>query len=76
MELLPNQAEPNAFEFDHYRNEVQLKLNKEVRDLKQRIDILKQSKRQNRDIMITTYEKMVDRKERFIKSWSMSEVTY
>jgi len=71
MELLPN-----PYEFDHYRNEVHAKLSNEVKDLKRRIDLLRLSESQNRDIMILTYEKMVDRKENFIRSWSMSEVSF
>ena len=68
--------QPNHFEFDHFRNEVKMKLANEVRDLKRRIEELRISESQNKDLMISTYEKMVDRKENFIKSWSMSEVNF
>jgi len=71
MEILPNQLE-----FDTYRAEIYLKLSKEVAELNLRINELSASKGQNRDIIITTYRKMVERKEAFMKSWSLDEVDF
>jgi hypothetical protein len=68
--------QPNYLEFDHFRNEVEIKLTNEVQDLKRKIEELRMSESQNKELMIATYEKMVGRKEKFIKSWSMSEVQF
>ena len=64
---------PNMHQFDSYRNHVKSRLVNEVVELQQRVDQLQSSSSQNREVIISVYQKMIDRKQHFMRDWEMSD---
>ena len=64
---------PALDQFDSVRDHVQAKLHREVVLLEQRIEALRQSPTPHSAIIIDTYERMIDRKLGFMRSWGMEE---
>lgn len=64
---------PVLDQFDSVRDHVQAKLHREVVLLERRIEALRQSPTPHSAIIIDTYERMIDRKLGFMRSWGMDE---
>ncbi len=64
---------PNMYQFDSYRNHVKSRLVNEVIELQVRVESLKHSSSQNRDVIISVYQKMIDQKEHFMRDWEMAK---
>ena len=64
---------PNIHQFDSYRNHVKSRLVSEVVELQQRVDQLKHSSSQNREVIISVYQKMINQKQHFMRDWEMAD---
>ncbi len=64
---------PNIHQFDSYRNHVKDRLVNEVIELQERVNQLKHSTSQNREVIISVYQKMIDQKQHFMRDWEMAE---
>lgn len=60
--------------YSQYRDRVELRIMSEVNELQSRIQQLKDSSRHNRDILISAYERMLNRKRAFMQNWEMSDL--
>lgn len=60
--------------YTQYRSRVENRIATEVTQLQQRIHQLRSSSRHNRDILISTYERMLDRKRAFMQRWEMTDI--
>lgn len=65
--------QPNLNQHDSLREHVQLRLNREVADLEERIKGLRLSTAPHTAIIIATYERMIDRKKGFMSTWGMRD---
>ncbi|KAA1174223.1 hypothetical protein FWJ25_08235 [Marinobacter salinexigens] len=59
-------------EHDSVRSHVQQQINSEVERLERRIETLRLTKAPHAAIMISTYERMIDRKRGFMANWNMT----
>ncbi|WP_250655868.1 hypothetical protein [Alkalimarinus coralli] len=64
---------PNMHQFDSYRNHVKARLVNEVVNLQQRVNQLQHSSSQNREEIISVYQKMIDQKQHFMRDWEMAD---
>lgn len=64
---------PNLHQFDSYRNHVKSRLMNEVVDLQQRVSQLQNSSSQNREDIISVYQKLIDQKQHFMRDWEMAD---
>ncbi|MGP4844481.1 hypothetical protein ACTXGQ_10150 [Marinobacter sp. 1Y8] len=65
--------QPNLNQHDSVREHLQLRLNREVADLEERIESLRRSSAPHTAIIIATYERMIDRKKGFMSTWGMRD---
>ena len=61
------QRQPNPHHFDNLRHQLRQKMSQEVTLLEQRIRELDRSDRVNKDILIETYRKVINRKQDFLQ---------
>ena len=61
------QKQPNLHHFDSLRLHLRTKMFEEVTRLEERIRELNQSDRMNKEILIETYRKVIDRKQSFLR---------
>ncbi len=61
---------------DSVRSHVHLQVSTEVERLERRIEILRLTKAPHVAVMISTYERMIDRKRGFLQSWDLGEQRY
>jgi hypothetical protein len=59
---------------DSVRSHVQQRISSEVERLERRIETLRLTRAPHAAIMISTYERMIDRKKGFLKNWDMQDV--
>ncbi|MBU2952835.1 hypothetical protein [Marinobacter sp. F3R08] len=74
--LPSHQPAPRDVKLDHYdsvRNHVHQQVRSEVERLERRIESLRLIKAPHSAIMISTYERMVDRKKGFLDSWCLRD---
>ncbi len=64
---------PNIYQFDSYRNHVKSRLVNEVVELQQRVNQLQHSPSQNREVIISVYQKLIDQKQHFMRDWEMAD---
>jgi len=64
---------PNIHQFDSYRNHVKSRLVNEVVELQQRVSQLQHSSSQNREVIISVYQKLIDQKQHFMRDWEMAD---
>jgi len=64
---------PNIHQFDSYRNHVKSRLVNEVVELQQRVSQLQHSPSQNREVIISVYQKLIDQKQHFMRDWEMAD---
>lgn len=64
---------PNIYQFDSYRNHVKSRLVNEVVKLQHKVDQLQLSPSQNKDEIISVYQKMIDQKQHFMRDWKMAD---
>lgn len=70
------QPVPRKVKLDHYdsvRNHVHQQVLSEVERLERRIETLRLVKAPHAAIMISTYERMIDRKKGFLQSWDFKD---
>ncbi|MBW0148191.1 hypothetical protein [Marinobacter arenosus] len=58
---------------DSVRDHVHQQISSEVERLERRIETLRLTKAPHAAIMISTYERMIDRKKGFLQSWNLKE---
>lgn len=58
---------------DSVRSYVRRRMNDEVARLERRIEILRLTKAPHAAIIISTYERMIDRKKGFMENWGMGD---
>jgi hypothetical protein len=56
------------------RSHVRQQISTEVERLERRIEILRLTKAPHAAIMISTYERMIDRKRGFLRNWDLQDV--
>lgn len=56
-------------EHDSVRTHVSRRLASEVAQLEQRVETLKRTKAPHRSIMVSTYQRMIERKKGFMRTW-------
>lgn len=61
---------------DSVRNHVHQQVLTEVERLERRIEILRLAKAPHVAVMISTYERMIDRKKGFLRNWDLDEQRY
>jgi hypothetical protein len=59
---------------DSVRSHVRQRISSEVERLERRIETLRLTRAPHAAIMISTYERMIDRKKGFLKNWDMQDV--
>jgi|GEM_PF-645272 hypothetical protein len=59
---------------DSVRSHVRQQINTEVERLERRIEALRLTQAPHAAIMISAYERMVDRKRGFLRNWDMQDV--
>lgn len=59
---------------DSVRSHVRQQINTEVERLERRIETLRLTRAPHTAIMISTYERMIDRKKGFLRSWGLQDV--
>jgi len=64
---------PKLHHFDTYKDDLRTRLISEVITLQAKVHQLRHSTSVNRDIMISTYEKLISRKEHFLSQYEMQE---
>ncbi|UZE96279.1 hypothetical protein [Alkalimarinus alittae] len=64
---------PNMHQFDSYRNHVKTRLVNEVVELQHRVNQLQHSPSQNREVIISVYQKLIDQKQHFMRDWEMAD---
>ncbi|MCP5207785.1 MAG: hypothetical protein H7A01_11315 [Hahellaceae bacterium] len=62
---------PNLHQFTNVKHHLKCKLEKELDVLEERVRQLQGSSSKNREIIITTYRKIIDRKQDFKKHWDL-----
>lgn len=62
---------PNLHQFTTVKHHLKCKLEKELDVLEERVKQLQNSSSKNREIIITTYRKIIDRKQDFKKYWDL-----
>lgn len=73
------QARPDqsrSVKLDHHdsvRSHVRQQISTEVERLERRIETLRLTKAPHAAIMISTYERMIDRKKGFLQNWNMQD---
>jgi len=70
----PGPDKPRPVKLDHHdsvRSHVCQQVSTEVARLERRIETLRLTKAPHAAIMISTYERMIDRKKGFLKNWDM-----
>ena len=67
-------TKPNIHQFDSYRNHVNDRLVNEVTVLQERVKQLRFSTSQNREEIISVYQKVIDQKQHFMRDWEMAKV--
>ena len=70
----PGPEQPRPVKLDHHdsvRSHVCQQVSTEVARLERRIETLRLTKAPHAAIMISTYERMIDRKKGFVKNWDM-----
>ncbi|WP_148861107.1 hypothetical protein [Marinobacter fonticola] len=67
--------QPNLNRHESVREHLQERLNREVADLEERIEMLRRNQAPHTAIIIATYERMIDRKKGFMTTWGMGERT-
>lgn len=70
----PEDKERRSVQLDQYdsvRSHVHRRLNDEVAQLERRIETLRLAQSPHADIMISAYERMIDRKKGFIARWQL-----
>ena len=65
------QTLPNLHQFAHVKSHLKCKLESELDILEARVKKLQDSTSQNREIIISTYRKIIDRKQDFKKHWDL-----
>lgn len=66
--------QPRPVKLDHHdsvRSHVRQQISTEVERLERRIETLRLTKAPHTAIMISTYERMIDRKKGFLRNWNM-----
>lgn len=66
--------QPRPVKLDHHdsvRSHVRQQISTEVDRLERRIETLRLTKAPHAAIMISTYERMIDRKKGFLRNWNM-----
>ncbi|MCP5169513.1 MAG: hypothetical protein H6999_07115 [Hahellaceae bacterium] len=63
---------PKLHHFDTYKDDIRSRLVSEVIALQAKVYQLRSSSSLNRDIMISTYEKMISRKEHFLSQHELN----
>ncbi len=66
--------QPRPVKLDHHdsvRSHVRQQISTEVERLERRIETLRLTKAPHAAIMISTYERMIDRKKGFLRNWNM-----
>jgi len=58
---------------DSVRSHVRERISSEVEHLERRIASLRLSRAPHADILISTYERLLDRKKGFLKSWNLKD---
>lgn len=74
-QLCAEQSE-RTVKLDHHdsvRDHVHQQVSSEVERLERRIETLRLTKAPHAAIMISTYERMIDRKKGFLQSWKLKE---
>ena len=61
----------NLDQHESVRSHINRQLSNEVRRLERRIETLRLTKAPHAAIMISTYERMIDRKKGFVRNWEM-----
>ncbi|MAZ06692.1 MAG: hypothetical protein CME81_09940 [Halomonas sp.] len=77
--LSGHQPVPREVRLDHHdsvRNHVHQQVRSEVERLERRIETLRLVKAPHAAIMISTYERMIDRKKGFLRNWDLHEEGY
>lgn len=72
----PGPELPRPVKLDHHdsvRSHVCQQVSTEVERLERRIETLRLTKAPHAAIMISTYERMIDRKKGFLKNWGMQD---
>lgn len=72
----PMPEQPRSVNLDHHgsvRSHVQQQISSEVARLERRIESLRLTEAPHAAIMISTYERMIDRKRGFLKNWEMRD---
>lgn len=70
----PGPEQPRPVKLDHHdsvRSHVRRQVRTEVDRLERRIETLRLTKAPHAAIMISTYERMIDRKKGFLRNWDM-----
>lgn len=67
--------QPNLNRHESVREHLQERLEREVADLEERIEMLRRNQAPHTAIIIATYERMIDRKKGFMSTWGMGERT-
>ena len=73
-QLQPGPEQSRPVKLDHHdsvRSHVCQQVSTEVARLERRIETLRLTKAPHAAIMISTYERMIDRKKGFLKNWDM-----
>lgn len=68
--------QPRPVKLDHHdsvRSHVCQQISTEVERLERRIETLRLTKAPHAAIMISTYERMIDRKKGFLRNWNMQD---
>ncbi len=71
---LPARSRPVRLdEYESVRSHVQQQISSEVARLERRIETLRLTRAPHAAIMISTYERMIDRKKGFLRNWDMKD---
>lgn len=72
----PGREQQRAVKLDHHdsvRSHVQQQISAEVERLERRIETLRLTKAPHAAIMISTYERLIDRKKGFLDNWNLRD---
>ncbi|SFM55568.1 hypothetical protein [Marinobacter pelagius] len=72
----PEKPIRRAVKLDHHdsvRSHVRERISSEVEHLERRIASLRLSRAPHADILISTYERLLDRKKGFLQSWNLKD---
>ncbi|WP_323750055.1 hypothetical protein [Marinobacter sp.] len=68
---IPDVSRVELGQYDSVRTHVRQRVCDEVRKLERRIEILKLTQAPHAEIMISAYERMIERKRGFLRNWDM-----